>query len=313
MLQLVYLYFTNIAKDQKSYDNLMKTAEVSLKNRLLRPETVFSDSLTATISCHNPRFNALEADELANVNYDRILEMAKEQTSNAAAFTFNIVGNYDEATIRPLIEQYLAALPSKKEVVKSGDVSTDFKGVVVKSFKQKAETPKAIAVMVWYTKDLPFTLENSIKTDMVGQILDMVYTKEIREEASAAYTVFVMSSMSRNDFENEAQLLIYCPMKPEKGDTAITIMRDEVTALAKTCDADKLQKVKEYMLKSHADQLKQNNYWMGSINNWRKWGIDFHTDYEKVVNAQTPESISAFVAEMLKAGNRAEIIMMPAE
>ena len=90
-------------------------------------------------------------------------------------------------------------------------------------------------------------------------------------------------------------------------------MRDEVMTLAKTCDADKLQKVKEYMLKSHADQLKQNNYWMGSINNWRKWGIDFHTDYEKVVNAQTPESISAFVAEMLKAGNRAEIIMMPAE
>ena len=313
MLQLVYLYFTNIAKDQKSYDNLMKTAEVSLKNRLLRPETVFSDSLTATISCHNPRFKALEAAELANVNYDRILEMAKEQTSNAAAFTFNIVGNYDEATIRPLIEQYLASLPSKKEVVKSQDVSTDFKGVVVNSFKQKAETPKAIAVMVWYTKDMPFTLENSIKTDMVGQILDMVYTKEIREEASAAYTVFVMSSMSRNDFENEAQLLIYCPMKPEKGDTAITIMRDEVTALAKTCDADKLQKVKEYMLKSHADQLKQNNYWMGSINNWRKWGVDFHTDYEKVVNAQTPESISAFVAEMLKAGNRAEIIMMPAE
>ena len=313
MLQLVYLYFTNIAKDQKSYDNLMKTAEVSLKNRLLRPETVFSDSLTATISCHNPRFKALEAAELANVDYDRILEMAKEQTSNAAAFTFTIIGNYDEATIRPLIEQYLAALPSKKEVVKSGDVSTDFKGVVVNSFKQKAETPKAIAVMVWYTKDLPFTLENSIKTDMVGQILDMVYTKEIREEASAAYTVFVMSSMSRNDFETEAQLLIYCPMKPEKGDTAITIMRDEVAALAKTCDADKLQKVKEYMLKSHADQLKQNNYWMGSINNWRKWGVDFHTDYEKVVNAQTPESISAFVAEMLKAGNRAEIIMMPAE
>ena len=102
-------------------------------------------------------------------------------------------------------------------------------------------------------------------------------------------------------------------MKPEKGDTAITIMRDEVTALAKTCDADKLQKVKEYMLKNHADQLKQNNYWMGCINQWRKWGIDFHTDYEKVVNAQTPESISAFVAEMLKAGNRAEVIMMPEE
>ena len=37
MLQLAYLYFTNIAKDQKSYDNLMQTAELNLKNRLLQP------------------------------------------------------------------------------------------------------------------------------------------------------------------------------------------------------------------------------------------------------------------------------------
>ena len=66
-------------------------------------------------------------------------------------------------------------------------------------------------------------------------------------------------------------------------------------------------------LKSHSDQLKQNGYWLSCINEWREWGIDFHTDYEKVVSAQTPESISAFVAEVLKAGNKAEVIMLPAE
>jgi zinc protease len=41
--------------------------------------------------------------------------------------------------------------------------------------------------------------------------------------------------------------------------------------------------------------------------------VDFHTDYEQVVNAQTPETISAFVQEVLKAGNRAEVVMMPEE
>ena len=83
--------------------------------------------------------------------------------------------------------------------------------------------------------------------------------------------------------------------------------------MTKTCDADKLVKVKEYMLKNHGDQLKQNSYWLGRINTWRRWALDFHTDYEKVVNAQTPETICAFVKELLKSGDRAEIIMMPAE
>ena len=313
MLQLTYLYFTNIAKDQKSYDNTMQTAEVNLKNRLLQPEAVLQDSLTATMTNHNPRNKALTVEDLKLVGYDRILQMAKEQTANAAAFTFTIIGNYDEQAIRPLIETYLASLPAQKEVVKSPNVSTDFKGVVINNFKQKGETPKAYAVMDWYTKAMPLTAENDVKMDMIGQILDMEYLKKIREDASAAYTVQSLSNIDRNDFETTAQILAICPMKPEKADIAIQILRDEVTALSKTCDPDKLTKVKEYMLKSHADQLKQNGYWLAVINAWRKWGIDFHSNYEKLVNAQTPEAISATAAEILKAGNRAEVIMLPAE
>ena len=313
MMQLVYLYFTNINKDQQSYDNMMQTTEVSLKNRLLQPEGVFSDSLVNTISCHNPRMKPMDVSDLKDVNYDRILQMAKEQTANAAAFTFTIIGNYDEATIRPLIEQYLASLPSKKEVVKSGNVSTDYTGEVINNFKHKAETPKAIAVVHWYSKEIPYTLENVVKGSMVGQILSMEYLKKIREDASAAYTVASQAGTSRDDFETTSQILAYCPMKPEKADTALMIMRDEVAAIAKTCDPDKLQKVKEYMLKNHGDELKQNGYWLSQINTWRQWGLDFHTDYEKVVNAQTPETIATYAAEILKAGNHAEVIMLPAE
>jgi zinc protease len=313
MLQLVYLYFTNINKDQKSFDNMMTTTETLLKNRLLQPENVLNDSVQATFSCHNPRFKSIEASELKNVSYDRVLQIAKERTANAAAYTFTIIGNYDEATIRPLIEQYIASLPSKKKVEKAKKVDTDFKGKVLNHFKHKAETPKAIAVMYWYSNDLPYNLENSIKATIAGQILSMEYLKKIREDASAAYTVGAAASMSRNDFETEAYILAQCPMKPEKADIANQILRDEVNAMAKTCDADKLQKVKEYLLKNLGDQRKQNSYWLGRINTWRKYGMDFDTDYEKVVNAQTTESISAFVAELLKAGNAAEVIMMPAE
>ena len=313
MLQLVYLYFTNINKDQKSFDNMMTTTETLLKNRLLQPENVLNDSVQATFSCHNPRFKSIEASELKNVSYDRVLQIAKERTANAAAYTFTIIGNYDEATIRPLIEQYIASLPSKKKVEKAKKVDTDFKGKVLNHFKHKAETPKAIAVMYWYSNDLPYNLENSIKATIAGQILSMEYLMKIREDASAAYTVGAAASMSRNDFNTEAYILAQCPMKPEKADIANQILRDEVNAMAKTCDADKLQKVKEYLLKNLGDQRKQNSYWLGRINTWRKYGMDFDTDYEKVVNAQTVESISAFVAELLKAGNAAEVIMMPAE
>ena len=315
MMQLVYLYMTgNIAKDQQSFDQLMKTSELQLKNRLLNPEVVFSDSVNATMTSHNPRYKPMTVEDLANVNYDRILAMAKERTANAAAFTFTIIGNYDDATIRPLIEQYIASLPAQKKIQKGKDVSTDYTGKVVNDFKHKAETPKSIAVLHWYSKKLPYTLENVIRSQVAGQVLSMVYLKEIREEASAAYTVSAQAAISRDDFGDESMIFAYCPMKPEKADVAVDIMRRAVQDMANgKCDADMVAKVKEYMLKAHADQLKTNSYWSGRINTWHKWGLDFHTDYDKTVQAVTPESVCAFVAEVLKSGNEAEVVMLPAE
>ena len=315
MLQLVYLYMTsNIKKDQQSFDQLMKTTELQLKNRLLQPEAVFSDSLSLTLTKHNPRYKPMNVEDLAKVDYDRILAMAKERTANAAAFTFTIIGNYNDSTIRPMIEQYLGSLPVQKKIVKGKDVSTDYTGKIVNNFKHKAETPKAIAVLHWYSKKVPYTLENVIRAQAVGQVLQMVYLKEIREEASAAYTAAGQAGISRNDFGDEANILGYCPMKPEKADTAIFILRRAVQDMAAgKCDADMVTKVKEYMIKAHGDQLKNNGYWNGRINIWRKWKLDFHTDYEKTIQALTPESLCAFVKEVLKAGNEAEIVMLPAE
>ena len=305
---------SNIKKDEQSYDQMMKTTELQLKNRLLQPEAVFSDSLSLTLTKHNPRFKNLDVEDLKDVSYDRILQMAKERTANAAAFTFTIIGNYDEAKIRPLVEQYLGSLPSQKNIVKGKDVSTDYTGKVVNNFKHKAETPKAMAVMHWYSEKIPYTLENIVRSQAAGQVLQMVYLKEIREEASAAYTVQAQADISRDDFGDEASIFAVCPMKPEKADVALSIMRRAVMDMAAgKCDADMVTKVKEYMLKNLGDAQKNNGYWAGRIDAWRKWNLDLHTDCEKTIQALTPQSICAFVAEVLKSGNEAEVVMLPAE
>ena len=67
------------------------------------------------------------------------------------------------------------------------------------------------------------------------------------------------------------------------------------------------------MLKEVDDQAKTNNYWLRQLNRMRKFGIDTHTNYKAVVQAQTPETIAEFMKEFLKPGNRAEVIMLPEE
>lgn len=312
MLQLLYLHFTRINKDQEAFDSMMKSMEVQLQNKPLSAEAAFSDSINAVMTSHNPRFRSFTIDDLKDVDYDRILQMAKDLTANAADYTFTIIGNFDEAAIRPLIETYIASLPSKKKaLLKSRNVLTPPTGVVANEFKRKQETPKATAVIAWRTKDIAYSLENTVKTQIASQILSMIYLKKIREEASAAYSVSAQGAQSPNDFFTTTSLLGYCPMKPEKAGEAITIMEEEVQKMATTCDNEMLTKVKEYMLKSHDTNLKSNNYWLGVIGSELNFGVDTHTDYVKTVEKQTAESISTFVAEILKSGNEAIIVMLP--
>lgn len=145
MFQLVYLYFTDIRKDEKSVSSLMNLLETALKNKRLSHDMAFEDSVQATFYSHNPVFLSIEPEDLEKVNYDRILQIAKERFANAADFTFTIVGNYDEAAIFPFIEQYIASLPAKGAKEDGEPVYTYSKGAVENRFTRKMETPKAEA------------------------------------------------------------------------------------------------------------------------------------------------------------------------
>ena len=314
MLQMVYLYFTNIKKDNDAYNTLIQQYEVGLKNRDLSPETAFSDSLTATLYGHNPRLAPLVYKDLKDINYDRILQMAKERTASARGWEFMIIGNYDENTIRPLICKYLGALPAKANNVASKRESKMVTGQIENIFTRKMETPKANAYMVWHNENLPFTLEKSIQMDMAGQVLSMIYLKEIREEASAAYSCGAYSGASLSDDGYKSyQMIGVCPMKPEKREIALKIMTDEANKLATSCNPEMLAKVKTLMLKQIDDKVKTNGFWNGTIHNYDKLGIDTYTDYKKLVEAQTPESVSAFVKAFLASGSKITVVMLPQE
>ena len=311
MMQMVYLYFTAVKKDEKQFQNLMTQLEMSLKNKSLSPDAVFSDSLSATLYAHNPRFVNIDVKDLKDINYDRILEMAKDRTKNAGQFTFVFSGNFDEQTIRPLIEQYIASLPATGEAAEDyADIDIMAKGEVVNQFKVKTESPKATAFEIWYC-DMPRTLENAVKIDAVGQILSMIYLKTIREDESAAYSCGAYGGVNMRNHQPRMMLQAYCPMNPDKQEIAVRLLHEGIAKMQKAVDPDQLQKTKEYMLKQIDVDAKTNSYWIGVINKWVRSGFDAHTDYKKTVEALTVDSVRDFLNKLLSSGNHIEVIMTP--
>lgn len=313
MMQLMYLYFTNISKDEESYKSLMSQLEVVLKNKDLNPESAFSDSIMVTLYNHEPRFAPLDIDDLGKVSYDRMLQIAKECLAYASDYVFYFVGNFDEATLRPLIEQYIASLPSNKKKSTWKEMPGFAKGEVANNFKRKMETPKAMACDYWHMP-MAYTLENYILSDVAGQVLSMVYLKDIREDASAAYSVGASGGMSSRGGKNvDAVLQVYCPMDPNKADLAIELIAKGIKNNSVKVDADKIAKIKENMLKNADQNFKSNSYWMDKIDEYVWTGVDLITDYKKVVNELTPEKVADYLKALLASGNHCEVVMLPEE
>ena len=312
MFQMTYLYFTDIKKDEKSYESLMATLGTMLKNQEMMPDQIFRDSLRMTLYKRNPRFTVFKAADLKDINYDRILQIAKERTANAADFTFTFVGNFDEDSIRPLIEQYIASLPAVGVKEQWRKMSTYATGNVENIFTRKMETPKANAYMYWYNLKEPYSVETAVTADAAGQVLNIVYYQKIREEASAAYATQAVGMASVGSDTPYTGIAGICPMDPTKSDLALKIMEEEAARMCKTVDADMLKKTKELMLKQADDNAKTNSYWVNAIGTYDEYGVDIVTPYKDAVNALTPAKVAKFMKKVIfGGGNHVKVVMLP--
>lgn len=107
------------------------------------------------------------------------------------------------------------------------------------------------------------------------------------------------------------QILVYCPVKPEKKDIAMSIIDEEIKKLGETCDAEALGKVQKLLLKQADDKSKTNGYWSGVVMNNYIMNVDDHTEYKSIVEGLTPASITAFVKEYLAGANKVKVLMLP--
>ena len=85
----------------------------------------------------------------------------------------------------------------------------------------------------------------------------------------------------------------------------------EIDNLAKNGPSqENVDKVKEFMLKKHAEMLKENSYWLNSLDELVYSGLNTLEDYEETVKGITPDDIRKFAADLFGQGNEVEVSMI---
>ena len=317
LFELTYLHFQPLYRDDKAAQSaLAQTAEV-LRNQAANPMKAFSDSLQTTLyGAENPRLVLLKEEDLAKVNYERVLELYSDRYASAGDFTFVFVGNFDNDSIRQYIRQYLATLPVVERDDKPVDNGYNIRlGEYTTRFNKKMEEPKSQLVEI-YQAPVENTLENQIAADALGQVLTMRLLEVVREEMGAAYSCGASCGVSKiSDGSCRATIQVYAPIRPEMCDTTLQVIASELQSIAQNgVDDEKyLSKVREYLLKSFTENERRNSTWLEYIEDWDRDGIDEYSPYSAFVQTLTSDDLARFARRILDAKNHITVVMLPEE
>ena len=310
MMQLIYLYFTAPRADEEAFQSYAQRAKAALVNQELNPMTTFSDSLIMVLYNNHPLRIRTKAADIDKIDYAKAMDMYKQCFADPKNFTFYFVGNIDEETFKPLVEQYLASL-------KKGKGKNDWKDIglgisekdVICHYEKEMQNPK-VTIYMTINGLMEYNYRNIIYMDVLGEVMDIYYTRTIREEEGGTYGVGVYGTV--NDKPKDAYMfLIAFDTNLDMYEKLMGKVRDGLNDVATNGPAQEdLSKVVENLYKKRAENKEENSFWISAMSDFVEDNINIDAEFDAIVKSITPQTIADFAKEVLKGYNK-EVVQMP--
>lgn len=313
MLQLTYLYFTAPRLDTAAVRAMMNQNRAALANRSASPEATYFDTISVTMGSYHPRDSLMTLDRLARVNPERALQIYRTRLADAGAFTFIFVGNVDTIALKPLVERYLASLPAtgRKEMWK--DVGIRAPTGVVEKVVRKGTEPKSISQVI-FTGPFQYAQANTFAIHALVEIMQYKLIETLREQMSGTYSPGIGGygvKMPRPQY----RITISYGSSPENVDklwqAALAIIDTLKRQGPTQADVDK---VREQMIRTREESMKQNGFWMANIVSREQYEEDLAASlasYDAMVRALTPAQVQQAANAYLNMKNYARFVLLP--
>ena len=311
-LQIAYLYFADPRFDQNEYEPGIQQIKALLPNILANPDYQFQQEMNKVLYDNNPRVVDLNEEVVEKANLATIERVYRELFKNAGGARLTIVGNVDPEAIKPMVEKYIGSIAKNKKARKINEENLiNFaKGDVDKTVELVMATPKSTVFQV-YSAYMPIDTKTEVALKAANYVLDMIYTKTIREDEGGTYGVGTAMAGQRLPIER-AVIQVMFDTNPEAAPKLIELAVKGLNNLAQNGPTEEqMSKAVENLKKNIPESRISNSYWMGALDNWYEFGIDSDAEYEAAVNSLTAEDIKTVLQAILAQNNMVQVVSAP--
>jgi|KBSMisStandDraft_5_1062788.scaffolds.fasta_scaffold00870_14 zinc protease len=310
--QLIYLRFTQPRMDTAMFNNDISTEKEYIENRYSDPETVFSDTVTMVLGNYNYRKMPITAQKLAEVKPDQVYKIYSERFADASGFTFVFVGSFKTDSIMPLIETYLASLPSLHLNEQARDLGIHIPAGKMTKKVVKGSEDKATVRMV-FSGDYLYNGENNLALNALKEILSIRVIQQLREEASEVYAPSVQVTYNKYP-KNRYAFTVSFGCAPANASHLMDLVMKEIETLrTKGPTADDLAKFKAEYRRTKELQQTENGYWLGFLTTLYTNHEDPNqfADYLKGLDKVTTASVKKAAQNWLSGKNLIRFELLP--
>lgn len=311
--QLLYGYFTEPRKDSSMFQVVQQQLQVSLTNKGKDPSSVFNDSVQYIMSNYHPRRKPLTLDRLSELSLDKAFSIYKDRFADAGEFTFTFVGNFSLDSIRPLVEKYIASLPSQGRKESWKDVGIRFPTGVINKVIKKGQEKKSTVRLSFTGMANTYSDLEATQLDQVCEALAIKLREVLREDQGGVYGVGVRGGINREPV-NSYGITISFSCAPENVEKLIGLSLDEVKNLKQNgAPAVNVEKVTAEDTRSLETQLKENSYWRFNLEQKFYHNEDPLTILEDTDNAKklTVDKTKELANKYFNENNLARLVLMP--
>ncbi len=312
--QLVYLYFSAPRKDETAFEAYKAFMAGILANREADPNVAFSDTIRATMTQGHPRASRPLTQELIEeIDLDRAFSFYQERFADASDFTFYFVGAFDLEEIRPLVEQYLGALPNLAREENWQDLGVDPPSGVIEKTVYKGMEPQSRTRII-FAGEGAYSPEESSVIGALASILEIRLRELLREDLGGTYGVGVGSSLTYRPDE-EYGVTISFGSAPERAEELAAVVFEEIERIKTDGpDAETVDKVRESQRRAKETSLRENGYWLGRIQSMDQEGRDLTLipSYD-LIKGWTAEQVQEAAVRYLRNDRYAKFVLYPEE
>ncbi len=315
MLKLQYLFFTDVRKDNDVFAKVIDNQKNQMKFLLENPRVAFYDSLYKVTTSNSPRTIVIPTEEQLNsIKQERIYDFYKEMYQSPDGYKFFMVGNIDTEELKPLVEKYLAGIPSQDGETNWKDVSPKFPDGKTEFTVRKGKEPQSM-VVIMMDGEYKYTPENNMVFKTLEKALGIKLREQMREEESGTYGVSVKKKLKKYPKE-EYSFSINFGCAPENIDKLVKVIFTEIEKIQKEGPEEKdLNKAKETFIRDRETNVKENKYWLQKLVNVSFLGSKVIPDeeYNEAVKAVTKKQVKEAAKKYLTLDHYVYGVLKPVE